>query len=309
MGTRCNLCALHLLKILSQVLRIISFLRWQERAQYMTKEEFAHLPVILRLQFLAPSLSSRAGKRRSPKNLLPPYKVVLDAVIRHRDFWLAEYWQSGLTNFLKECHNVYMLQESCVLLLQSVEGNTRGKPSATLEMQDTGDNSMFCCIQNLLCIDCMRHISQHNHTLSLSDWFAILAKEILLFLRVHKTSSSHGERAFPVSKESDPTFRAFYDLRKRLEVDATGFFIRPCLHDNFTEKTFSKYLLDTFERALGQRIGVNGIRHVFAEGSMLMWGRSLQICVWGPSCESKCYNVVLPPNMCVSGCHHALERL
>ena len=147
------------------------------------------------------------------------------------------------------------------------------------------------------------------HTLSLSDSYAISAKEILLFLRVHKTSSSHGERASPVSKDSDPTFRAFYDVRKRLEVDATGFFIRPCLHDNFTEKTFSKYLLDTFERALGQRIGVNGIRHVFAEGSMLMWCSPLQICVWGPSCESECYNVVLPPNMCVSGLHHALERL
>ena len=53
MGTRCNFCALHLLKILSQVLRIISFLRWQERAQYMTKEEFAHLPVILGLRSLA----------------------------------------------------------------------------------------------------------------------------------------------------------------------------------------------------------------------------------------------------------------
>ena len=148
----------------------------------MTKGEFAHLLVILRLRSLALSLSSRAGKRRSPKNALPPYKVVLDAVLRHRDFWLAEYRQIALTNFVKDWHKVYMLQESCVMLLQSVEGNTRGKPSATLEMQDTRGNSMFCCIENCLFIDFMSHISQHKHTLSLSDSFPISAKERLLFL-------------------------------------------------------------------------------------------------------------------------------
>ena len=261
----------------------------------MTKEEFAHLPVILRLRSLALSLSLRARKRRGPKNALPPYKVILDAVLRRRDFWLAEYRQIGLTNFVKDWHNVYMLQESCVMLVQGVEENTQGKPSATLEMQDTGGNSMFCCIENRLFIDFMSHISQHKHTLSLSDSFAISAKEILLFLRDHKTSSSHGVRPFPVSKESDPTFRAFYDVRQSLDVDANGFFIRPCLHDNFTDKTFSKYLFDTFERALGQRIA---IRHVFAKGSMLMWCQPLQICVRGPSCANECYDVVLPPGVC-----------